>query len=95
MSSRTPASGIVPGGWLRHGETDSGDEGRRPDPPASSRGPRSPGLLPSGWPLRALYLGFPLWWVLGLANFIMPITAVLMAARHARGSQFRLPSGVV
>jgi hypothetical protein len=48
-------------------------------------------LLPPGWPLRALYLGFPLWWALGLANFIFPIIAVFMAVHLLRRRPVALP----
>ncbi|MEV6284942.1 hypothetical protein [Kribbella sp. NPDC051770] len=33
----------------------------------------------AGWPLSVLFLGFPLWWVLGLTEFIFFIAAVPMA----------------
>ncbi len=46
----------------------------RSGPPASSR--RRPG---AGWPLTVLFLGFPLWWVLGLSDAIFLIVAVPMA----------------
>jgi hypothetical protein len=45
------------------------------------------------WPLTALLLLFPLWWVLGLSTFIFPILAVPMAARLWRRRPVVLPPG--
>jgi hypothetical protein len=35
--------------------------------------------LPPGWPLTALYLFFPLWWLAGFSHFIFLILSVVMA----------------
>jgi hypothetical protein len=51
-------------------------------------------LLPYGWPLYALFYGFPLWWVLGLAEFVWPIFAVfLLANLVVRRGSVRVPKG--
>jgi polysaccharide biosynthesis protein PslJ len=34
--------------------------------------------LPTGWPILAAYLLFPVWWVLGLGQFIWPLLAIPM-----------------
>ena len=47
-------------------------------PPASGRRHHPPLLLPYGWPIYALCYGFPIWWVLGLAEFIWPIDILLL-----------------
>lgn len=41
-------------------------------------------MLPPGWPLYALYFGFPLWWALGAAQLIWPVFAIPMALALAR-----------
>lgn len=59
---------------------------------ATIRRPRV-GLRP-GWPLTALIAGFPLWWVLGLAQFIFVIAAVPMLVHLLRrGGRIRTPPG--
>jgi hypothetical protein len=49
--------------------------------------------LPAGWPIYALFLGFPLWWVLGLASFIWPLMAVPMMLSLLRQRNVRMPRG--
>jgi len=49
--------------------------------------------LPDGWPLRALYLGFPLWWLLGLSEIIFVLVALPMAVQLFRRRPLRLPRG--
>lgn len=51
-----------------------------------------------GWPITALLAGYPLWWALGVADFMWIILAVPMAARmlawHKAGSRkIRVPAG--
>lgn len=46
-----------------------------------------------GWPLSALCLGFPLWWVLGLSVLILPILAVPMAIELMRRGNIHVPRG--
>jgi hypothetical protein len=55
--------------------------------------PRMPRLLPSGWPLSALFLGFPLWWALGLATFAFILFAVFMAVELLVRRGLRAPRG--
>ena len=50
-------------------------------------------LLPPSWPLTALFLGFPLWWALGLAEFIFPLMAIPMAAQLLQRRRIRAPIG--
>jgi hypothetical protein len=49
--------------------------------------------LPNGWPLSALFLGFPLLWALGLASFVFVILAVPMAMELALRRGVRAPRG--
>lgn len=44
-------------------------------------------LVPGGWQIYALFLGFPIWWVLGLDAFIWPVLAFpLFCSLLLRGS---------
>lgn len=61
----------------------------RPAQPVSA-GPR---YLKPGWPLAALYLGFPLWWALGLAQLIFFVMAAAMAVILRRQGSVRVPRG--
>jgi len=45
------------------------------------------------WPLLALYLGFPLWWVLGLGGLVWPLLAVPMLLLLAVRGHVRVPRG--
>jgi len=43
--------------------------------------------LPAGWPLAVAYVGYPLWWILGLRSFIfllaaVPLALALLGRRH-------------
>ncbi len=49
--------------------------------------------LPHAWPLYTLFLGFPLWWFLGLGSFIWPIMAVPMAFSLLARERVRVPRG--
>jgi len=50
--------------------------------PAPERSPRLRSLLRGpAWPVTALLVGYPLWWALGIADFIWIILAVPMLAR--------------
>jgi hypothetical protein len=51
------------------------------------------GLLPSGWPLIALFGLFPAWWLLGISHFIFLILAVPMAAELFRRRPIYVPRG--
>lgn len=62
--------------------------------PASGRRHHPPLLLPYGWPLYALCYGFPLWWVLGLAEFIWPVFgAIMLLSLTMRREKIRVPKG--
>lgn len=47
----------------------------------------------NAWPLAALVLGFPLWWVLGLSELAPLALAVPMAAQLLRRRTIHLPGG--
>jgi hypothetical protein len=58
-----------------------------PSPKRSSR------VLKTGWPLSALFLGFPIWWALGLSQVIFLLMAVPMALELARHRRIAVPRG--
>jgi hypothetical protein len=46
------------------------------------------------WPLIALFIGFPVWWLLGLGDMIWPVAAVPMALLLIRaGRRVQVPRG--
>jgi hypothetical protein len=45
------------------------------------------------WPLKILFLGFPLWWAMGLASFIFLIVAAIMGVQMVRRGPIRVPTG--
>jgi hypothetical protein len=49
--------------------------------------------LPDGWPLSVLLLGFPLWWVAGMSDFIFILMAVPMALQLLRRPGLVVPRG--
>lgn len=58
--------------------------------------PSAPGRLRPGWPLAALYLGFPIWWALGLAQLAFFVAAAAMAViLYRRHRPLRVPHGFV
>ncbi|MEQ7123821.1 hypothetical protein ABN034_04800 [Actinopolymorpha sp. B11F2] len=59
----------------------------------AARSSAAPRLLPAGWPLTALFLGFPLWWMLGLATFAFILFAVPMAIELLTRRGLRAPRG--
>ncbi len=61
----------------------------RPAPAA----PPAPRFLKPGWPLVVLYIGFPLWWALGLAQLIFFAMAIAMAVILRRKGKIRVPRG--
>jgi hypothetical protein len=79
----------------------------RDDAPARPSGPRpgtprkrNAGLLARhpAWPITALIVGYPLWWALGIGDFMWVVLAIPMASRmlawHVHGSRrLRLPPG--
>ncbi|MGI8523662.1 MAG: hypothetical protein ACR2K3_10200 [Nocardioides sp.] len=60
--------------------------------PAATR-PPEPRFLKPGWPLAVLYLGFPVWWALGLAQVIFFVMAIAMAVILHRQGPLRVPRG--
>lgn len=52
-----------------------------------------PRYLKPGWPLSVLFLGFPLWWALGLAQLIFLVMAAAMAVTLYRHRPVRVPHG--
>ncbi|MCP5028577.1 MAG: hypothetical protein GY929_20055 [Actinomycetia bacterium] len=46
-----------------------------------------------GWPIAAVIIGFPLWWVLGLSHFVWQLAAVPMVVTLIRSRNLRLPTG--
>lgn len=64
----------------------------RPTDPAIR--PRRRRGLPVGWPLFALYYGFPVWWVLGAGQLIWPFLTIPMVFWLARRDvKVRWPRG--
>ncbi|WP_107764753.1 hypothetical protein [Nocardioides terrigena] len=55
--------------------------------------PAAPRFFKPGWPLAVLYLGFPLWWALGLAQLIFFAMAAAMAVILHRQRPLRVPHG--
>lgn len=45
------------------------------------------------WPVLALFVAFPLWWALGISNFICPILATPMALALAVRGRIQVPRG--
>lgn len=63
-------------------------------PTADRSRPSSRGrLLPTGWPLSMLFLGFPLWWLLGLGEFVFFLAAIPMGVHLMRLPRVRAPRG--
>ncbi len=66
--------------------------------PAATESPAVPSSwlarrLGPAWPLRVLLVGFPVWWVLGLASLAPLIAATVMGAQIARRGRLRTPAG--
>jgi hypothetical protein len=101
---RPRGGGRVPGGRLAGGPADAGRPPEHPTPsvlPPARRRRLSPGnWLTSrpAWPVTALLAGYPLWWALGIADFMwigvaIPMLARLYAWRAHRSRPLRLPPG--
>lgn len=63
-----------------------GDHPEHPDPRR-----RSQTWLRPGWPLAAIFVPFPIWWALGLSEYICLIMAVPMALALCRKTRLRTP----
>ncbi|WP_185444437.1 hypothetical protein [Kribbella qitaiheensis] len=59
----------------------------------AAAGPRRRRRWSAGWPLSVLFLGFPLWWVLGLTEFAFFLAAIPMAWSLIRGRTVIAPRG--
>jgi hypothetical protein len=55
--------------------------------PAARRGR----LLSPAWPIYAIFLGFPVWWALGLSGFIWPLLAIPMLGYLMRRGRLVMP----
>ncbi len=89
MTLRTAGTGLAPRRPLPGGPRGAGpgsDGGR----PVTARGRVS---LPPGWPLSALLIGYPLWWVLGLTEPASLAAAVVMAVELVARRRVRAPRG--
>jgi len=79
----------------------TGGDGRAAPPaPPGGRTGRRPGLLARNpaWPITALLVGYPLWWALGIADFVwfllaIPMAARMLAWRRLGNRKLRLPPG--
>lgn len=63
--------------------------GRTPAPVQQRRRPERARLLPQrwfvpGWPIGAAVALYPLWWFLGVAPLVLPVTGVVLAAQLRR-----------
>jgi hypothetical protein len=66
----------------------------RPPIPSSRRRRHPPLLAPYGWPIYVLCYGFPVLWVLGLAEFIWPILGfAMLLSLTMRRHTIRVPKG--
>lgn len=61
--------------------------------PAATTARRRTTDVIQGWPLLLAFLGFPVWWALGLGAFIWPLLAVPMALSLVRRGTLRAPRG--
>src|SRR6266545_2091871 len=69
-------------------QENSGDPAGRRDQPRTPRSVRA-----GAWPLWALLVLYPVWWLLGLGTFIFPILAVPMAIYLVRHRPIKVPPG--
>lgn len=83
-------------------DTRSSDVPVAPDPepdrvagagPSARRGRRRRPVLGPGWPLTLLFMGFPLWWALGLSNFVFILAAIPMGLILLRRRPTFVPEG--
>ncbi len=69
----------------------------RPAPPpvtSPAPPPRKWLNLPAGWPLFALFAGYPVWWLLGLGQFACFVFAVPMVHHLLKRSRIEVSKGV-
>jgi hypothetical protein len=67
--------------------------GAPPARPAPVAGRRSPRWLKPGWPLAAIFVPMPLWWAMGLSEWICLVMAVPMAVHLLRRRTIEVPRG--
>lgn len=65
----------------------------RPAAPSGSPLGRLLRWLGPAWPLKALLVGFPLWWAMGLTSMVWILAATAMAVQILRRGRLRLPAG--
>jgi polysaccharide biosynthesis protein PslJ len=63
--------------------------------PAEHAAPSSRRLLRPGWPIYLVFVGYPLWWVLGLGGFVWPIVSVPMLLSLLRRKHVVAPKGII
>lgn len=61
---------------------------------AGRSGPLSLRHLPPGWPLFALFGGYPIWWLLGISEFSCLLFAIPMALQLVRQGRVEVPKGL-
>jgi hypothetical protein len=80
-------------------EPESWADARTGELPVQAEQPEQPGRrrhlpgLPFAWPLWALLVLYPVWWLLGLGTFIFPILAVPMGIYLLRNRPIKVPPG--
>ena len=87
---------MSPAAVLTRGPGDPTGAADGDDPQDDSRGPtpaRGRGSWPVHWPLTALFVGFPLWWVLGIDSLLPVLLVAPMGAQLWRRRTIRLPAG--
>ncbi len=62
-----------------------------PAPVHTASGARA--LLPAGWPLYVLFLGYPLWWALGLQILVFPLVGIVAFFWLAKQRRVLVPRG--
>ncbi len=60
--------------------------------PGSEKHPTGPDRLPA-WPVAIAFIGFPVWWLLGLGDMAWPLFALVMFLVLARTKRLRAPRG--
>ncbi len=60
---------------------------------AALAAPRRARVLPHGWPLIVAFAGYPLWWVLGIAPFVVILSAIPLGIELARRDSVKAPRG--
>lgn len=74
-------------GALPPGEQSSGQKGK-----PGQDDSKGPDRLPA-WPVALAFVGFPLWWLLGLGDMTWPLFALFMFLALARTKRLRAPRG--